>query len=195
LDWAKSAGGRTGTDAADAVTTDGSGNVYAAGMFTGQAAFGSYSLTAQGSRSSSDIFATKLDANGNFLWAADMGGNAADTTSDVGSGIAVGEGGAAIYVGGTFAGTGDFDPTSGTDALTSAGSTDLFLVKLTEASPQVASFTTNANPLTAGSSLTRTANHFTDAARPKPHCAGLAGLLVARKTRIMPRFPEPSSEL
>jgi hypothetical protein len=193
--WAKSAGGNTGTDTADAVTTDGSGNIYAAGMFTGQAAFGSYSLIAQGSRSSSDIFATKLDANGNFLWAADMGGNAADTTSDVGSGIAVGQGGAAIYVGGTFAGTGDFDPTSGTDTLTSAGFTDLFLVKLTQASPQVASFTTDSTSLTAGSSLTRTASIFTDAAQHKRHRAGLAGLLVARKTRIMPRFANPSSEL
>jgi hypothetical protein len=162
--WAKSCGGKTGADAADAVTTDAGGNVYAAGMFTGQAAFGSYTLTAQGSsKGTSDIFATKLDANGNVLWAADMGGNAADTTSDVGSGIAIGQGGAAVYVGGTFAGTGDFDPTSGAHTLTSAGSTDLFLVKLTQPAPQIGSFTASPNPVTTGSSLTLTASNLADA--------------------------------
>jgi hypothetical protein len=66
-------------------------------------------------------------------------------------------------VGGTFAGTGYFDPTSGVYTLTIAGSTDLFLVKLTQPAPQIGSFTASPNPVTAGSSLTLTASNVTDA--------------------------------
>jgi Secretion system C-terminal sorting domain/Beta-propeller repeat len=124
--WAKSIGG-TQIDEGISIVVDGSGNVYTTGLFRGAVDFdpgvGTNNLTSAGDR---DIFVSKLDAAGNFLWAKSMGG----TSIDIGSSIAV-DGSGNGYITGLFFGTVDFDPGMGTSNLTSAGgSGDIFISKL-----------------------------------------------------------------
>ncbi len=79
LMWAKKMGGTMG-DFGRATTFDGSGNVYTVGEFRGTADFDpgpvDQSLTANGSvgNTNTDAFISKLDANGNYVWAKAMGG-------------------------------------------------------------------------------------------------------------------------
>jgi hypothetical protein len=54
------------------IAVDALANVYLTGPFAGTAAFGDTTLTSLGT---SDIFVSKLDAVGNFLWTRQMGGN------------------------------------------------------------------------------------------------------------------------
>src|SRR3990172_3253311 len=65
---AKQMGG-TSKDYGTSIAVDGSGNVYTTGVFAGTADFdpgsGTFNLTSAGSY---DIFISKLDASGNFLW-------------------------------------------------------------------------------------------------------------------------------
>jgi len=123
--WAKAMGG-TSTDTGYSITTDASGNVYTTGFFQGTADFdpsaGTTNLTSAGS---SDIFIQKLDASGTLIWAKRMGG----TSFDYGNSITTDASGN-VYTTGYFKETADFDPSSGTTDLTSAGSYDIFIQKL-----------------------------------------------------------------
>ena len=66
--WAARLGG-TGSDNGSAIAVDAAGNVYTAGSFSGTADFdpgaGTQNLVSIGSF---DVFVSKLDASGNFLW-------------------------------------------------------------------------------------------------------------------------------
>jgi len=125
LVWAKSMGG-TGDDRGRDIAVDSSGNVYTTGFFSGSGDFdpgaGESILTLAGEN---DIFVSKLDTNGNLLWAASFG----DIESDEGRGIAVDASGN-VYVTGYFDGTVDFDPGAGAFLVTSVGSRDIFVLKL-----------------------------------------------------------------
>jgi len=122
---AKSMGG-TSFDSGRSITTDASGNVYTTGYFQNTVDFnpgsGVSNLVSNGSY---DIFISKLDANGNFIWAKSMGG----TSSDYGYSITTDASGN-VYTTGSFAGTVDFDPGSGVSNLVSNGSSDIFIQKL-----------------------------------------------------------------
>jgi len=127
LVWAGRLGGTSG-DAGSGVAVDGSGNVYATGYFHSTADFDpdpvdTFNLVAAGS---ADGFVLKLDATGGFLWADRLGGN---TGFDEGIGVAV-DGSGNVYATGYFQGTVDFDPGTGVSELTSAGTDDVFVVKL-----------------------------------------------------------------
>jgi hypothetical protein len=75
--WAKSAGGPTNVISDGlGIATDTEGNCYATGYFGGLVNFGDIALTATGATSA---FFTKLDADGNFLWAKKAGGPILDT--------------------------------------------------------------------------------------------------------------------
>ena len=71
------------------------------GSFLVTATFGTTTLTSAGGR---DIFVTKLDTNGNFLWALQDGGTG---LFDQGFGIAIDQC-KNLYVHGRFVGTGTF---------------------------------------------------------------------------------------
>jgi hypothetical protein len=118
--------GGTSPDAGYSIAIDASGNVYTTGFFYGTADFdpgaGTFNLTTAGN---GDIFISKLDSSGNFVWAKQMG--AADY--DYGNSIAL-DAAANVYTTGTFLGTVDFDPGAGTFNLTSAGGIDIFICKL-----------------------------------------------------------------
>jgi len=77
--WTKSAGGLDDEDG-ESISTDATGNAYVTGNFAQTATFGSTSLSSYGS---SDIFVSKLDNQGNFLWSAKAG----STDDDGGSNI------------------------------------------------------------------------------------------------------------
>lgn len=113
--WVKQIGG-TGADDGNAITTDSSGNVYVGGRFYSTIDFdpgaGTTNLTAG---SASDAFVLKLDSNGDYLWAKDMGGNSWNAAYS----IAVHSTG--VYTTGLFAGTTDFDPGAGTANLVAPG--------------------------------------------------------------------------
>src|SRR5687768_7600297 len=72
--WARNMGS-IDSDAGYAVTSDAAGNVYTTGRFGGTADFdpgaGVFNLTAA---SPFDIFISKLNAAGNFVWAKRIGG-------------------------------------------------------------------------------------------------------------------------
>jgi hypothetical protein len=131
LGWAKDIGG-SGFDIGYAVAVDGSGNVYTAGGFSGTVNFNPNGGTAH-NLSGGGIFVSKLDANGNYVAAAGMANSPAGTGNGKGAarGIAL-DGGGNVYTTGYFGGTSDFDPTSGTYNLTSNGSQDIFVSKLTQ---------------------------------------------------------------
>ncbi|MDD4309823.1 MAG: SBBP repeat-containing protein, partial [Candidatus Cloacimonetes bacterium] len=67
--WVVRAGG-IGYDRGIGIAVDGAGNAYLTGWFYGTADFGAYTLNSSGDR---DIFAAKLDPDGNFLWAIQAG--------------------------------------------------------------------------------------------------------------------------
>ncbi len=123
--FAKRIGGTSG-DFANSITVDADGNIYTTGSFQGTVDFdpgaGTSNLVSAGS---SDIFVSKLDSSGNFVWAKQIGGTSGDSANY----ITVDTGGN-VYTIGTFQGTADFDPGAGTSNLVSAGSNDIFVSKL-----------------------------------------------------------------
>ena len=123
--WAKSMGG-TGFDQGNSISTYSDGNIYTTGKFTGTADFdpgaGTSNLTSVGNM---DIFISKIDSAGNFVWAKSMGG----TGFDVAYSITI-DPDDSVYTIGEFTGTVDFDPGAGTSNLISAGGVDIFISKL-----------------------------------------------------------------
>ncbi len=123
--WAKKIGG-PGDDFGNSIATDGQGNVYSTGAFSATVDFdpgpGIYNLSSFGAK---DIFISKLDSSGNFVWGKNIGG----AGSDEGYSIAADQVGN-IYSTGIFSSTSDFDPGPGTYYLTATGGFDFFISKL-----------------------------------------------------------------
>lgn len=123
--WAKNMGGG-GDDMGFSLAVDGSGNTYTTGYFQGTIDFDpGPGITNLSSVGIADIFITKFDATGNFIWVKNIG----TANSDFGLSIAL-DGSGYIYSTGFFQGTADFDIGSGTSNLTSAGAEDVFVLKL-----------------------------------------------------------------
>lgn len=125
LKWAKNIGG-TGFETSYSIKTDKHRNIYYTGYFDNVVDFdpGSnvYTLASQGS---ADIFISKLDSSGNFVWAKSIG--ALDI--DIGTSLAIDDSDY-IYTTGYFKLTSDFDPGIGVFNLTSQGDADIFISKL-----------------------------------------------------------------
>ena len=129
--WAKRQGGgafRTLRTSGYSIATDHFGNVYATGTFVGTADFDpgadTFNLTSAGGL---DIFISKLNSSGNFVWAKAISG----TDNGGGWSLALDASGD-VYTIGEFRGTADFDPGSGVFNLTSTGGifSDIFISKL-----------------------------------------------------------------
>ncbi|HNF72947.1 MAG TPA: hypothetical protein PLP34_11050, partial [Chitinophagaceae bacterium] len=98
--------------------------VYVTGSFWGSADFDpGPALHYLFASSADDIFLLSLDTAGNYQWAFNYG----STGFNSGSSLGVNAGGD-IYCSGYFNGTVDFDPSASISALTSAGSTDVFII-------------------------------------------------------------------
>lgn len=121
--WAHNIGGG-GSDYGYSITSDMSENIYITGGFQGTADFDPslVSTTNLISNGNSDIFITKFDVNGNFVWAKRVG----STADDYAEGI-VNYSLGAIYLTGVFQGTADFDTDTSTYNLISNGGSDIFI--------------------------------------------------------------------
>ncbi len=128
--WAKNwYGGVSEED--HSIAVDASGNIYTTGNFYGKVDFNpakeKFYLTSKGK---TDIFISKLDASGNFVWAKSMGG----ILEDEGKSIATDAAGN-IYITGFFSDKVDFDPGKGKLEFTAPGSygedekKDIFITK------------------------------------------------------------------
>jgi hypothetical protein len=126
--WVKKLGGLEG-EGVTSMVIDESGNVYTTGSFTGYADFDPgaayYPLHATGTGYYPDIFISKLDSSGNFVWAKQMGGS----SYEYGEFITLDNSGN-IYSIGAFYNTTDFDPGPQTYNLTALGLTDIYISKL-----------------------------------------------------------------
>lgn len=125
LKWAKTIGG-TSFDTGHSIKSDNYGYIYYTGYFDSTVDFDPgtnvYNLTSQGS---SDIFISKLDSAGNFIWAKPIG----SMDIDIGTSLAIDDSGY-VYTTGYFKLTPDFDPGIGIFNLTSQGDADIFISKL-----------------------------------------------------------------
>jgi len=113
-------------DTGDALAIDSDRNVFTAGTF-----FGTMDIDPGGSvemvvsNGSADMYITKVDREGNFLWGFGFGGTTYDVIAQM-----VSDSDGNIYAAGYFGGTVDFEPGRGTTMLASAGESDAFLLKL-----------------------------------------------------------------
>ena len=106
--WVKRFGGNV-NDMIKSIKVDLAGNIYSSGYFSNTADFdpsvtATYSLAAVGI-GYQDAFISKLDANGNFVWAKRFGGG-----SDDRAGYATVDSKGNVFVTGRFQGTVDLDP-------------------------------------------------------------------------------------
>ncbi len=124
--WAKQFGNYD-EDEGLSIATDNSGNVYTTGTFKVTVDFdpgqGGYNLISTGSE---DIFISKLDSTGSFIWAKSFGNISVEKGLDITL-----DNSGNIYAVGQFTGTVDFDPGPGVFNLNSNGDYDLFICKLT----------------------------------------------------------------
>ncbi len=110
--WAKKIGS-TGDDAGNSIFIDLNDNIYIAGYYNGTVSFGPTNLISAGGY---DIFVSKLNTSGNFVWAKSMGGTGEDQANSV-----ITDSNGNIYTTGYFKLTADFDPGADPYNLTSAG--------------------------------------------------------------------------
>ncbi len=129
--WANQAGSPT-DDFGVKIVLDNQGNVYHTGYFSGSdvdfdPGAGTAYLSSAGLN---DIYFARYDPDGNFTWAAGIGG----VFTDFGNSMAVTSSGKVVVTGG-FAGSNiDFDPGPGTMYLSSVGNEDLFFASYSQTS-------------------------------------------------------------
>ncbi len=150
LQWAKSFGGANG-EQGQSIAIDALGNAYVTGSFAGVIDFDPgpaiFNLTANGNV---DIFVSKLDAQGNFIWAKNFGGSGAH-----GDGYSVvTDASANIYITGYFNGTMDFDPGAGTYTMSTPGTNGVYISKLDPSGNFVWAKSITGSPGELGNSLT-----------------------------------------
>lgn len=117
--------GGTENETGSAVAIDNLSNVITIGSFQGLVDFGpgeDYALL--NSEGGSDAFISKLDAQGNFIWAKQFGGY----FNDAASGISIDDTGN-IFVVGSFEGAFQAQTSSGLVQITFNGSLDIFISK------------------------------------------------------------------
>jgi hypothetical protein len=126
LVWAKAIGGAASQDVGPAeIAVDKGGNVYTSGIYSGTKDFdpngGTSNLTSAGQ---DDVFVSKLNSSGNFVFAKSFGG----TLDDAAIGLVLDRAGN-ILTTGTFSGTGTFATGGSPINLTSAGGDDIFVLR------------------------------------------------------------------
>lgn len=129
--WARRIGG-TGNESVVGIAVDGTGNINAIGNFDGACDFdpgaGVYNLTSIAMGMAFDAFIFKLNAMGNFVWAKAITSNAGVLIRSIDIDVA-----GNVYTIGSFSGTVDFNPGTGTYNLVAATGTEVFLLKLSAA--------------------------------------------------------------
>ncbi|WP_372757118.1 T9SS type A sorting domain-containing protein [Mariniflexile sp.] len=150
FNWAGTYGGQA-NDVVSKIHIDNEGNIYSTGFYEKDCDFdpteGSYILQHD---SDTDIFVSKINKNGELVWAKSIGGIANDEGKDITLDT---EGN--VYITGTFEEMVDFDPGAGTLILTSFNEADVFVLKLDKDGNFIwaKSFEGDANEQTAGIGL------------------------------------------
>ena len=121
--WAKD-WGTTGSDAANVVGTDASGNMYVAGQFRGTMVVGTSSLTSGGT--AADVYLVKYAPDGSVVWIRGIGSATADENV---KGIAI-DGAGNLDLVGSFGGTTNL---GGSD-LVASGTVDMYVAQYSAAS-------------------------------------------------------------
>lgn len=125
LIWAELMGGN-GNDECYSIALDTSANIYITGWFTGTSDYdpgpSTFNLVSTGP---TDVYITKLDSSGNFMWAKSMGG-----TGPAEGNCVIADDSGNVYFTGEFTGTCDFDPGPGTLNLNAVSAQDFFVGKL-----------------------------------------------------------------
>lgn len=121
--WAQRVGSNSFDYASPSIIVDNFGNVYSAGIFTGNDCF--FENDTLNLVGNSDFFLSKHDANGNEIWVKRIGGNNSSLYSEGIGGICFDPTQSFIYITGSFSGTSDFGGVS----LTCSGQC-LFLAKI-----------------------------------------------------------------
>lgn len=126
--WAKKIGGNN-IDIGYKISTDTLGNIYTCGIFKDTTNFNPNPTTTftMSSFGNYDLFVSKLDSTGNFLWAKQIG----NSNDDYFGGMTV-DGRQNIYLGSYLTHTLDLDPNIGTYTFTMTpnGSGDTYILKL-----------------------------------------------------------------
>ena len=150
--FAKQMGG-TGYDWGYSITVDANNNIFSTGSFQGTSrqdfdpGSGKSTLVAAGGGNDFDIFVSKLDATGAYVWAKRMGGSG----YDVGNSVALDVSGNVLTTG-SFNATANFNP-GGTNNLTSAGKYDIFVSKLNSSGAYVWANAMGGTDSDAGTSI------------------------------------------
>lgn len=129
LIWARQMGGAT-HDFGESIVVDNNGNVYTIGNFTSTADFDPspdvFNITYNSDAEyKSDVFISKLDNDGNFVWAKAIGGEG----GELGKSIEL-DSFNNIYSVGNFSETVDFDPGTAEYNISTSGNSDMFILKL-----------------------------------------------------------------
>lgn len=130
ITWGKVLGDASASSVStQAIAVDLGGNVYTTGNYSSTADFdpdltNSFTMTPV---AKSDIFVSKLDASGGFVWAKSMGGDEVESGYSI-----VTDDNSNVYFTGSFQTTVNFDP-NGTAFLYTLGGRDVFISKLDEA--------------------------------------------------------------
>jgi hypothetical protein len=117
--WLKNAS-TSQNEGATAISCDVAGNIYVGGFFTESTFVLGTSTLTNVNAGFEDLFLAKYDASGNVIWAKSAGSSMYETVE------AIVVNAAGVYITGDFAGP---SIVFGTNTLTSAGSTDIFLVQ------------------------------------------------------------------
>lgn len=125
LNWANQFG-KWAVESKARLALDGAGNIHLSGNFSGTADFdpgpGSFNMV---SSSISDIFVSKLDPSGNFIWAKQINVSYTNYIFDM-----VLDASGNVFVTGDFSGIADFDPGPAAFTLVSTGDYDSYIFKL-----------------------------------------------------------------
>lgn len=125
--WAKSMGGSQ-TDIAYSIAVDKNYNIYSTGQFQATVDFDPGNGISNLSALKTDVFISKLDSGGNFLWAKSF---KSTSYSGIGNGFDIDfDNFDNVCLAGLFSNTFDFDPDTTTFLLNSSGSSGVFVAKL-----------------------------------------------------------------
>lgn len=131
FEWVKNfSGAYCGSCLIQETSLDNNQNMYVAGVFSDTVDFDPsinvFNMNALATNySRTDIFITKLDINGNLLWAKRIGADTLEKVSAVASDMQ-----GNVYITGFFCKTTDFDPGAGVFNLSPVGNRDIFVLKL-----------------------------------------------------------------
>jgi hypothetical protein len=124
--WVKQMGG-TGYAEPYCIALDRNGNIYTTGYFSDTIDFdpGTAFFNLNPTNSWGDAFISKLDPNGNFLWAEAISGN----IEDIGFALTTDDS-MYVYATGYFQGTADLNPGQAVSNYTALGYEDIYILKL-----------------------------------------------------------------